>query len=251
MAPSLILLPYFWITALKQIRILMHFAICVSMSWMLSFLGALLLYGGCSYAVEFSQNYLDDIAKKYGEYSRRRLMAWQKLTTTDMAASDRKKLEAVNNFFNLLEYQSDIAHWGKADHWATPLEFVVSGAGDCEDFSAAKYFALLDLGVPDEKLLLEYVKLKKGGSAYNQAHMVLLYYETPESVPFVLDNVNKEILPADRRSDLEPIYGFNGSGLWQAKELGKGNKIGKATDLKRWAELEERMKAGTISEWIQ
>ncbi len=46
-----------------------------------------------------------------------------------------------------------------------------------------------------------------------------------------------------------PIYGFNGTGLWQAKELGKGNQIGQATDLKRWVELSERMKSGKISKW--
>lgn len=202
------------------------------------------------HAVEFTQAYLDQIAKEYGEYARRRLIGWQKLTTENKNLSEKEKLEAVNVFFNLLQYEKDINHWGTADHWATPLEFVVSGAGDCEDFAVAKYFALLELGIPDEKLLIMYVKLKEYSSVYNQAHMVLLYYETPQSVPLVLDNINKEILPADQRTDLKPIYGFNGTGLWQAKELGKGNKIGNATDLKRWADLEERIKSGKISKWI-
>ncbi len=202
-----------------------------------------------AWAVDFTQGYLNEIGKNYGEYAKRRLIGWQKLTTENKNLDEKKKLEAVNTYFNLLEYAKDINHWGIDDYWATPLEFIVSGAGDCEDFAVAKYFTLLELGVPDEKLLIMYVKLKQYSEVYNQAHMVLLYYETPQSVPLVLDNINKEILPADQRQDLKPIYGFNGTGLWQAKELGKGNKIGNASDLKRWVDLEERMKSGKISKW--
>jgi predicted transglutaminase-like cysteine proteinase len=162
---------------------------------------------------------------------------------------EKKKLEAVNTYFNFIQYRKDIAHWGIEDYWATPLEFVVSGAGDCEDFAVSKYFTLLELGVPDEKMLIMYVKFLGNDTTYAQAHMVLLYYDTPQAVPLVLDNINKEILPGDKRPDLQPIYGFNGTGLWQAKELGKGNKIGNATDLKRWSELMDRMKSGQIAKW--
>lgn len=200
-------------------------------------------------AIEFTQEYLDQIGKKYGDYSRRRLMGWQKLYQENLKQTELKKLEAVNVFFNLFQYYTDLAHWGTPDYWATPLEFVVSGGGDCEDFAVAKYFTLLALGVPDEKLLLEYVKIKQNSREFNQAHMVLLYYPQPTAVPLVLDSFNKELLLADKRSDLLPIYGFNGSGLWQAKELGKGSKIGEPTDLKRWVALSERMKSGEISQW--
>ncbi len=200
-------------------------------------------------AIEFSQSYLDDIEKKYGEYPKRRLISWQKLEQDNKNASTKEKLTAVNTFFNLLQYQKDSVHWGQDDYWATPLEFVVSGGGDCEDFAVAKYFTLLDLGIPDDKMLIMYVKFTGNETFYAQAHMVLLYYETPTSVPLVLDNINKEIMPADQRHDLIPIYGFNGTGLWQAKELGKGNQIGQATDMKRWVDLSDRMKSGKISKW--
>ncbi len=202
-----------------------------------------------AFATEFTQSYLDDIAKTYGEYAKRRLITWQKVLDDNKNESALKKLEAVNLFFNFLEYRRDINHWGMDDYWATPLEFVVSGAGDCEDFAVAKYFSLLELGVPDDNLLIMYVKFTGNSTFYAQAHMVLLYYETPQSVPLVLDNINKEIMPADKRPDLIPIYGFNGKGLWQAKELGKGHQIGQASDLKRWSELSERMKSGKISKW--
>ena len=107
-----------------------------------------------AWAIEFTQSYLDEIGKNYGEFAKRRLITWSKLSTENKSADDKKKLEAVNTFFNFIEYRKDLAHWGKEDYWATPLEFVVSGAGDCEDFAVAKYFTLLELGVPDEKLLI-------------------------------------------------------------------------------------------------
>lgn len=196
-------------------------------------------------ALEFSQSYLDQIGKEYGEYAKRRVITWQKILTDDKNEPELKKLEVVNHFFNLLEYRSDIHQWGREDYWATPLEFLVAGGGDCEDYTVAKYFTLIELGVPDDKLLITYVKHLQ----LNVAHMVLSYYPTPESTPLILDNYNKEILPADKRMDLQPIYGFNGKGLWAAKQRGLGNKLGKASDLKRWSDLEGRMKDGTIGKF--
>lgn len=196
-------------------------------------------------ALEFSANHLDQIGKQYGEYAKRRMVTWQKLLADNKEATELKKLEVVNQFFNLLEYRSDIHQWGNEDYWATPLEFIIAGGGDCEDFTVAKYFTLLELGIPDDKLLITYVKHLE----LNVAHMVLSYYPTPDSIPLILDNYNKEIQPADKRNDLQPIYGFNGKGLWAAKQLGLGNKIGEAADLKRWSDLEERMKSGKIGKF--
>lgn len=176
----------------------------------------------------------------------KRLKGWEKLVKDNQDKSEQDKLKLVNDYMNMMQFVTDISHWGKQDYWATPLEFLISGGGDCEDFSIAKYFTLLALGVSDKKLMITYVKAIE----LNQAHMVLTYYETPESVPLVLDNLNKEILPADKRSDLLPVYSFNGTGLWQAKELGIGNKVGDSTDLKRWADLQSRMSSGKIGKFV-
>ena len=193
-------------------------------------------------AISFDDAYLNEIEKKYGDYAKKRINSWMKVIQENKNKTELEKLEAVNLFFNLFEFMSDISHWGEQDYWASPLEFVVSGGGDCEDFSIAKYFTLLELGVPDEKMLITYVKAIE----INQAHMVLTYYETPSSVPLVLDNLNGEMLPATKRPDLVPVYSFNGKGLWEAKQRGLGNKIGDAQDLKRWTDMEERMQKGYI-----
>jgi len=93
------------------------------------------------------------------------------------------------------------------------LEFLATGAGDCEDFAIAKYFTLLELGVDESKMRITYVKSLRR----NQPHMVLTFFASPKSVPEVLDNLIPEIKPATQRSDLLPVYSFNGTGLWTAK----------------------------------
>jgi predicted transglutaminase-like cysteine proteinase len=68
-------------------------------------------------------------------------------------------LKQINNFFNQkVEFGEDIDVWGKSDYWATPLESIGRLAGDCEDYSIAKYTFLKILNVPNEKLRLTYVR---------------------------------------------------------------------------------------------
>ncbi len=192
--------------------------------------------------IKFTNDYLDSIEQEYGDYAKRRLVSWVKLMDEAKDLSEDEKLKQVNAFFNMLTFRSDISHWGDKDYWATPLELLVSGAGDCEDYSIAKYFTLLQLGVADERMLITYVKAVE----INEAHMVLTYYEKPSAIPLVLDNLIGEIKTADKRPDLVPVYSFNGTGLWQAKQRGLGRKIGESDDLKRWSDLEERMNKGII-----
>lgn len=122
----------------------------------------------------------------------------------------KQQLTEVNRFFNQFTYKNDMTLWGEEDYWATPEEFIGRNSGDCEDFVVTKYFILRSLGVPDERLYLTYVKAVKE----NRAHMVLSYFETPDSTPLVLDNYNPRILPADKRRDLLPVYSFNAKSLF-------------------------------------
>jgi predicted transglutaminase-like cysteine proteinase len=138
----------------------------------------------------------------------------------------------VNRFFNQLEYRSDIVTWRKKDYWASRLEFLGKGQGDCEDFAVAKYLTLKQLGVPQEKLFLTYVKAIGYPEA---AHLVVSYYKEPGTVPFVLDNYNKLLLSLDQRVDLVPVYSFTASDLYIQKQHGLGKRLDRkplATQLK-------------------
>lgn len=179
---------------------------------------------------------INKVAQFYGERAGKRVDAWRQLINNIAPNDESAKLAEVNTFFNQLIFIDDIKLWGKTDYWATPLEFLGAAAGDCEDFSIAKYFTLRELGIADNKLRLVYVKALKP----NQFHMVVAYYPTPSAVPLLLDNLDGEIKPANERPDLLPIYSFNGSKLWLMKQKGQGQLAGNSSRLSLWNDLRQR-----------
>jgi predicted transglutaminase-like cysteine proteinase len=191
-----------------------------------------------SAAINFSAELILKVKEKHGEQASNRVLGWQALLESAGKLSDKEKLKAVNDFFNQqIEFVDDSYLWKVNDYWATPLEVLAIGAGDCEDYSIAKYFTLLELGVSDSKMRITYVKAIE----LNQAHMVLTYFEKPGAVPVVLDNLIPQIKSASRRRDLLPVYSFNGSGLWLAKVRGSGKRIGGSSRLDKWGGLKNRM----------
>ncbi|HDO1270011.1 TPA: transglutaminase-like cysteine peptidase [Aeromonas salmonicida] len=181
----------------------------------------------------------------YGVRAGQRVTSWRTLVMQNRAAglNERQKLEKVNQFFNRMRFLDDIKLWRKKDYWATPLEFLGAAGGDCEDFSISKYFTLLELGIPDEKMRMVYVKALD----YNQFHMVVAYYDTPSSEPVILDNLIGSIRPASQRRDLVPIYSFNGSHLWLMKARGQGELAGQSSRLGLWTDLRNRMTSGRLA----
>ena len=172
---------------------------------------------------------------------------WHTLMKEKQHAPVLEKLLSVNVFFNQLVFVDDSIHWGREDYWSTPVEFLISNGGDCEDFATAKYFTLLNMQVPEEKMRLIYVK----SLTLKKPHMVLGYYFVPTADPLVLDSIIDDIVPASRRKDLFPIYSFNGKGLWVAKK-GSSDHVGGAERLSLWQELQKRYQneaiAGELSE---
>ena len=156
---------------------------------------------------------------------------------------DATKLAAVNQFFNRrIVFASDQEVWGQVDYWASPLEMLAKGRGDCEDFVIGKYFSLLVAGVPVQHLRLVYVRATIGGAGGETvAHMVLAYYATPGAEPLILDNLIGEIRPASRRPDLEPVFSFNGEGLWQG--VGSQSAGDPVARLSRWREVLAKVRA--------
>ncbi|WP_024955898.1 transglutaminase-like cysteine peptidase [Sulfurospirillum arcachonense] len=183
------------------------------------------------------------VEKKYGIFAKNRVLALIKLMNSLKNAPEDEKLLKVNNFFNQVRYQSDFKTWGVKDYWATRMEFLGKDKGDCEDFATAKYFTLKQLNVPTSKMYLSYVKATK----QKIAHMVLTYFKTKKSIPLVLDNYNKRILPATKRPDLIPVYSFNGDSLYLAKQKGLGKEVpsGVAKN-KKWTKLLQDIKRNKI-----
>ncbi|MGH8353708.1 MAG: cysteine protease LapG [Pseudomonas sp.] len=184
---------------------------------------------------------IQNAEQRYGSLgaAKGRIEAWGELIEASGDLPERDKLGAVNRFFNRqIRFTDDIRVWRQNDYWATPIEALVKGAGDCEDYSIAKYFSLRRLGVPSEKLRITYVKALR----YNQAHMVLTYYTSPAADPLVLDNLIGEIRPASQRKDLLPVYAFNAEGLY-LPGAGGGKRSGDTKKLSRWQDLLGKMRA--------
>ncbi len=179
------------------------------------------------------------VNKKYGAKAKKRVELWDNMLQKSKDEKILKKLKNVNDFFNKIRYKTDPKHWKRKDYWATPYEFLGTDAGDCEDYAIAKYYSLIKLGVPESKLRITYVIYKKRDTRFDQAHMVLTYYHKKGATPIVLDNINKKLKLATKRKDLKPVYSFNASGLWQAKNKGSV-KIGK-NNLKAWKSMMNRI----------
>jgi predicted transglutaminase-like cysteine proteinase len=160
------------------------------------------------------------------------------------SVDELNKLRGVNEFFNRrVLFRDDLEVWGQTDYWASPLEMLDKGAGDCEDYAIAKYFSLLGLGVPVSKLRMVYVRAQLGGvGGPSQAHMVLAYYESANAEPLILDNLVSEVRPASRRPDLSPVFSFNSEGLWQGvgPQTATGDPVAR---LSRWRDLLAKAKA--------
>ncbi len=182
-------------------------------------------------------------SQRYGNSGATSVLAWRDLLTGSAGQTESAKLRRVNEFFNRkIRFGDDTKIWGVLDYWATPLEVLGRGEGDCEDFAIAKYITLKLVGVPSEKMRLTYVKARIGGpqSTMVQAHMVLSYYQAPEDEPLILDNLISDIRPASRRPDLTTVFGFNAEGLWVGGTLPRTTNPSQR--LSRWQSVLVRMR---------
>jgi len=200
----------------------------------------LVLLVGCASVPKVEQITSDGINLE----TRQRVKAWKELIEAGSNWPDPKKLISVNDFVNDVRFVDDIVHWRKDDYWATPLQTLVTNAGDCEDISLAKYFTLSAMGMDKHKLRLTYVK----ALTINKPHMVVSYFEKPNGIPLVLDNLNPSILPASQRVDLIPVYSFNGAGIWTTKRGQQNQYIGGSGRMSLWQGLLKHMDVEAANE---
>ncbi len=174
-----------------------------------------------AYDKKYLRNIIEAVSKSYGSRAVKRFEKWCKLIESNMGERELKKLTIVNDFINRAKRKSDASTYGQSDYWATPLELIGRNRGDCEDFSIAKYFTLKMMDVSTDKLRIAYVTALE----FRQAHVVLAYYQTPNSDPLILDSLKPQILPASLRPDLKYIYSFNSEFIWMSKSRVKDLKV--------------------------
>lgn len=184
---------------------------------------------------------LQSLTQRFGQNSVATFNEWRQMLAEGNRLNENEKLQRANDFFNRrIYFDDDIRTWGQNDYWATPIEFIGKGSGDCEDFAIAKYYSLIELGIPITKLRLVYVRATQNtlNGPVQQGHMVLAYYSRPSADPLILDNLVMDIRPASMRSDLSPVFSFNSAGIW----MGTGNQSSRS-NLSRWQDLLARARA--------
>ena len=194
------------------------------------------LFWSAPFALEIDNGRLQSQAQsRYGAKGAQAVNNWLQLLRLPADTQEAEKLARVNDFWNQsVRSAEDAQIWQQPDYWASPLESLGRGVGDCEDYAIGKYFSLIALGVPTERMRFIYVRARIGGPASSEqiAHMVLGYYPTPNSVPLVLDNLISTILPATQRRDLTPVFSFNAQGVYvDGKTAAPVDRIGRWRDL--------------------
>jgi predicted transglutaminase-like cysteine proteinase len=173
-----------------------------------------LLCGGSLPLPAWDAEPMQRAARRLGPGAEASLAPLQALLRDAAGLDDTRRLVRVNDFFNQrIRFATDQVVWGQEDYWASPLETLNQGRGDCEDYAIAKYASLLAAGVAPERLRLVYVRAQIGREA--QAHLVLAYQASLSEEPMILDNLIPDVLPASRRPDLTPVFSFSSEGLWQ------------------------------------
>lgn len=126
-----------------------------------------------------------------------------------MAEADvMDSLQSVNAAINTARYVSDRENFNQSDRWQTPAELAARG-GDCEDFAAAKYFALRRIGLPASSMRVALVV----DEATRMRHAVLMV-SLPQGRVVVLDNLYDEVVPASALANYRPLMAMNEGG-WQ------------------------------------
>jgi predicted transglutaminase-like cysteine proteinase len=113
----------------------------------------------------------------------------------------RVQLGKVNRAVNLaIRPESDWAQYGFADFWASPLQTLTSGVGDCEDYAIVKYVLLRALGMAEADLRLMIVHDDK----HQTEHAIVAVRDEQEWL--ILDNRTMFIVSADDASYYNPMF---------------------------------------------
>ncbi len=208
----------------------------------LLFAGLLALWLGLALAELDFVTLQQQLIARFGPARLVLLKDWQAQLEASKKLPEAEKLKRLNDFFNRnIVFGEDITIWNQTDYWATPLETIGRGQGDCEDFAIVKYYSLRLAGIPVNKMRLIYVKAKQGNNS--RAHMVLAYYASPTAEPLVLDNLDPAMKPASKRPDLTPVFSFNSQGIYAGVAGTTAASAGGTGKLSRWEELMQRARA--------
>jgi predicted transglutaminase-like cysteine proteinase len=120
----------------------------------------------------------------------------------------RARLDAVNRAVNAaIGYTSDMAQWGVADLWSSPLVSFATLRGDCEDYAIAKYVALRQAGVAAADLRIVLAR----DNALGEDHAVLAARHDGRWL--ILDNRRADVVEEGDVRYLAPLFAVDQDGV--------------------------------------
>ena len=126
------------------------------------------------------------------------------------ARTGRGRIGVINRAVNLaIEPMSDLAQWGVADRWSSPLQTLTTGRGDCEDYAIAKYVALTQAGVSEDDVKLVIVR----NLATGEDHAVVAARLDDKWI--VLDNRRLTLLQDMEMEGVLPLFVLDHEGVKQ------------------------------------
>ena len=126
----------------------------------------------------------------------------------------RARLGWLNRTVNItIKPTTDWALYGDADYWASPLQTLESGAGDCEDYAIVKYVVLRELGVAADDLRIVIVRDDKRLTE----HAIVAVRS--ERKWLVLDNQTMAIVNTEDASNYRPLFTLNSTSALAAAAI--------------------------------
>jgi predicted transglutaminase-like cysteine proteinase len=119
----------------------------------------------------------------------------------------RARLGEINRVINLsIRAMDDLAQFGEADVWSSPLVTFYRGAGDCEDYAIAKYVALRMAGIAAEDLrIVVLVDTRGEGHAVAAARL--------DGHWLILDNRRMAMIEDINLLNYRPLFVIDDSGV--------------------------------------
>lgn len=138
--------------------------------------------------------------------------AMQLLAIVDHARAreGRARLGEINRAINLaIRPMSDLAQYGAIDVWSSPLATFATGAGDCEDYAIAKFFALREAGISADDLRVVILRDIVRGEDHAVAAARL------EGHWLMLDNRRMAMVEDINFSNTRPLFVIDQQGVMQ------------------------------------
>ena len=120
----------------------------------------------------------------------------------------RARFGWINRAVNLsIRPASDWAQYGNVDYWASPLQTLGSGAGDCEDYAIVKYVVLRELGIDESDLRFVIVR----DDRHQTDHAIVAVRH--EQRWLILDNRTMAVLGAEDVA-YRPLFALDRQNAW-------------------------------------